>query len=171
MSKPYYRIGDTYFDTAGKQLYLCTTAGYSTASGLTPVSVWTAIGGGSAQQFTFVSDGGDYIVATPTAGGGNVNIAKPPKLRCSVAQETYVDGTGIHTFTYTAVVSGGVTLAYTRTNTWSAGSQVESITPAYLPGDIIYALAMPVLNMPTAPGAGTNVAVSLLDIHDKDWAV
>jgi len=68
------------------------------------------------------------------------------------------------------VVVSGVTVAYTRTNTWSAGSQVEQITPAYLPGDLVYALAMPTLNLPTAPGAGTTVAVSLLDIHDKDWA-
>ena len=127
-------------------------------------------GSGGVQQFSFVSDGGDYIVATPAAGGSNVNLAKPPKLRCSIASETYIDGTGVHTFAYTAVVVSGVTVAYTRTNTLSAGSQVEQITPAYLPGDLVYALAMPTLNLPTAPGAGTTVAVSLLDIHDKDWA-
>ena len=43
----YYRVGDTYFDTVAGVLYICTTAGYSTASGQTPVAVWKQVGGGS----------------------------------------------------------------------------------------------------------------------------
>lgn len=246
MSSPYYRAGSTYWDNTNSALYVCTTAGYSTASGLSPVSVWKLVsgsGGGSVNQYTFVSDGGDFIVCTaagvspvvtslsagftnganvtsvtvttvtgiavgnvmtgtgvPAAGAmvtavntttkvvsvaftatanssgnytftGYVNIAKPPKIRCSITSETYIDGTGVHTYTYANVVIGGVTVAYTRTNNWGGSdSETEQITPAYLVGDIVYAMSMPSLNMPIQPGSGTSVAVSLLDIHDKDWA-
>jgi len=247
MSSPYYRAGSTYWDNTNSALYVCTTSGYSTASGLSPVSVWKLVsgGGGSVGQYTFCWDDGDFIVCTaagtsptvttlssgftngaavtsvtvvtvsgiavgsvmtgtgvPSAGAvvtavntttkvvsvsftataassgnytftGYVNIAKPPKIRCSITSEAYIDGTGTHTFTYTAVVVSSVNVAYTRLNSWSGGtqSQTEKITPAYLPGDIIYAMTMPSLNMPISPGSGTTVAVTLLDIHDKDWAL
>jgi len=246
MSSPYYRAGSTYWDNTNGAFYVCTTSGYSTASGLTPVSVWKLVsgGGGSVGQYTFCSDAGDFIVCTaagtvpisrplsvaftngyfvnnitlstvagisvgmimtgtgvPAAGvavtavstslnvvtvvsflssaassgnytfTGYVNIAKPPKIRCSITSETYIDGSGVHTYAYTAVVSGGITVAYTRTNNWGgSNSETEQITPAYLPGDIVYAMTMPSLNMPVSPGSGTTVAVTLLDIHDKDWA-
>lgn len=135
-------------------------------SGSTPSSATVASG-------TFVSDGGDYIVVSPTAGGSNVNVAKPPKLRCSITADTQIDGTGVHTYTYTAVVVSGVTVTYTRLNTWNSGSnsETEQITPAYLVGDLVYYINMPSLNMPVSPGSGSTVAVTLLDIHDKDWAV
>jgi len=237
----YYRIQDRYWDSTAKALWYCTTAGSNSTS------VWSQVGGGggSVGQYAFVSDGGDYIVATqngvapvvtalsvgftngasvtsvtvvtvagiavgsvmtgtgvPSAGAvvtavntttkvvsvsftataassGNytftayVNVAKPPKIRCSITSEAYIDGTGTHTFSYTAVVVSSVTVAYTRLNSWAGGSQsqTEKITPAYLPGDIIYAMTMPSLNMPISPGSGTTVAVTLLDIHDKDWAL
>ena len=246
MSSPYYRAGSTYWDNTNSALYVCTTSGYSTASGLSPVSVWKLVsggGGGSVGQYTFCWDDGDFIVCTaagtaplsrpltvsfadgatvgwvglataagisvgmimtgagvPAAGvavtavntstnvvtvasftasadnGGNytftasVKIAKPPKIRCSITSETYIDGSGNHTYTYAPVISGSLTVAYTRTNTWSAGSETEQITPAYLPGDIVYAMTMPSLNMPVSPGSGTTVAVSLLDIHTRYWA-
>jgi len=235
----YYRIQDRYWDSTGKALWYCTTAGSNSTSVWSPLSG----GGGSVGQYTFVSDQGDYVVATqsgtvplvtalsagftngatitsvtvvtvagisvgsvmtgtgvPGTGAvvtavntttrvvsvsftasatssGNytftayVYIAKPPKIRCSITSETYIDGSGPHGYTYTPVVSGGITVAYTRTNSWGAGeSETEQITPAYLPGDIVYAMSMPSLNMPISPGSGTTVAVSLLDIHDKDWA-
>jgi len=237
----YYRIQQRYWDSTAKALWYCTTAGSNSTS------VWSQVGGGggSVGQYAFVSDGGDYIVATqngvapvvtalsvgftngasvtsvtvvtvsgiavgsvmtgtgvPSAGAvvtavntttkvvsvsftataassgnytftGYVNIAKPPKIRCSITSEAYIDGTGTHTFTYNAVFVPPYTVAYTRTNSWSGGSQsqTEKITPAYLPGDIIYAMTMPSLNMPISPGSGTTVAVTLLDIHDKDWAL
>jgi len=234
----YYRVGHLYMDTTANALYRCTTAGDKNSS------VWAPIGGGgSVGQYTFVSDGGDYIVATAagfspvvttlltsftngatvtsmtvasiggiTAGqtvsgagvpagvtvasvnpstkvvaiasftataasGGSytftayAKIAKPPKIRCSIASETYIDGTGVHTFTYTAVTSGSVVQAYTRTNNWGGvNSEVENVTPAYLAGDLVYAMSMPALNMPVSPGSSTTVGVTLLDIHDKDWA-
>ena len=135
-------------------------------SGGTPTGA-TVAGG------TFVSDGGDYIVVTPSAGGSNVNVAKPPKLRCSITTDTQIDGTGVHTYTYNAVIVGGVIVAYTRTNTWNSGinSETEDITPAYLVGDLVYYINMPTINMPVSPGSGTTVAVTLLDIHEHDWCV
>ncbi len=135
--------------------------------------------GGQVKQYKIVtdqdSDCGDYLVCY-TWDGTNlgttaIKVAKPPKIRVSLASEAYIDGTGTHTFSYAAVMFGGFTAAYTRTNTWGAGTQAESATPDYLPGDIVYAISCPALQMPQTPGSGTMVAVSLLDIHARHWAL
>ena len=234
----YFRVGDHYIDTSANALWRCTASGTNSSSSWAQISG----GGGSVQKFTFVSDKGDFFLATPaisasvsttlatafgnaaavttlsvtsaagiaagqsitgtgipssvivvsvsgttitTSGftstsassgsytfGAAVAIAKPPKIRCSITGDTQIDGSGAHTYTYTAVTVGGVIVAYTRTNSWTGpNSQVESITPAYLVGDTIYAIGMPSANMPIIVGSGTNVAVALMDIHDKDWAI
>lgn len=236
MANGYYRVGQYYFDTAGKALYRCTGAGDKTSS------TWAQVagGGGSAAQYTFVSDAGDYIVATSnavtlgnagsgyqatdvltlTGGAGTamqitvdtvssgaiatfhvstqpaytvypsnpasvtgghgsgatfnfplVNIAKFPELWCSLSGETYIDGTGAHTYTYTAVTVSGVIVAYTRTNHWSSTSATESITPSYLVGGKIYAVTIPAINLPVSPGSGSTVAVSLMDLHARYWGL
>lgn len=165
--KGYYRIGQRYFDNAAGVEYRCTTAGDQTSSVWVPVS-------GAAQKGTFVSDKGDYIVVLPSTGGSNINVAKPPKLRCSIVSDTQIDGTGFHTYTYTAVTVSAVIVAYTRTNVWTSGgggTQVEQITPAYLVGDTVYYIPIPSENMPITPGSGTTITVSLIDVHEHDWAV
>ena len=165
--------------TNGASVSSVTVSG---TAGITAGQYFTGIGVPNGVKVISVNTGTNVVTVgtfTSTAASsgnyffGYVYIAKPPKLRCSITSETYVDGSGLHTYTYAAVTVGGVIVAYNRTNTWTggvAGSELEQITPAYLVGDTVYALAMPTINMPVAPGGGSYVAVSLIDIHEHDWA-
>ena len=134
-------IPSLYVDMTAKALYVCTVAGTSSTS------VWAQISsGGTAaspllQQFKFVSDGGDYILAKAwdgtTLAANPTYIAKPYKLRCSITTETDTSGT-VHTFTYSPSIADNVAF-YTRTDSYSSTSETQVIVPAYLPGDLIYA--------------------------------
>lgn len=91
-------------------------------------------------QFKVVSDGGDYIMASPWNGsttGSAVKVAKPAKLRTSITAET-INGVST-TYTYTASLSGSVTQSYYRTAAFSSLLEYQQVIPFYLPNDIIYA--------------------------------
>jgi len=186
--------GDFFMATPTTSVAVSTTLSspFSNSSSVTTLSVTSAIGIAAGQSISgtgvpsgviVVSVSGATVTTsgfTSTAGssgsytfGTNVAIAKPPKLWCSITGDTQIDGSGAHTYTYNSITVGGVIVAYTRTNTWNSGAntQTEDITPAYLVGDLLYAIGMPVVNMPITVGSGTTVAVALLDIHDKDWAI
>jgi hypothetical protein len=142
-------------------------------TGLPAYTVVTAVN--AATEVVSISSTG---LSTAASSGnytfGNVAIAKPPKLRCSISAETLVDGTGLHTYTYAPLTVANLVVAYVRTNNWTSGStnnsETEQITPPYLVGDPIFAIGMPTQNQPIIPGSSTTTPVSLLDIHDKDWA-
>ncbi|MGA2243821.1 MAG: hypothetical protein ABSH48_02385 [Verrucomicrobiota bacterium] len=144
-----------------------SVSGIGLTAGVTVVSVNTSTKVVTITSVTPTnSSSGNYTFTAPL-----VNIAKPPKIRCSIASETYIDGTNVHTFTYTPVVVGSTTVAYTRLNTWAGtSSETEQITPAYLVGDLVYAITIPAISMIANPTSGGSVTVALLDIHDKDWA-
>ena len=110
-----------------------------------------AVSPNNVQTYMFVSDGGDYINTNPSGSlvsSSFIKVAKPYKIRTSIGTETLNDGSGVHTYTYTAITSSissgpasGSIASYTRTNTWgggSGGTENERIVPPYLYGDLIY---------------------------------
>ena len=116
----YYRLYSKYWDTSGKQWYVCTTAGDKTSS------VWTVVSGGGGISFYAITtlSGGDYFVAVPItitfpsgvltlAFGTAVNVAKYNRQRPSVGSEL-IDGL---TITYSAYVSDNTRTASDGTNT------------------------------------------------------
>jgi hypothetical protein len=123
-------------------------------------------GTGSAQEFIFVSDGGDFIMAAPWNGtastGPAVKIAKQYKIRTSITTQT-INGI-VHTYTYTTAVSDGVT-RYTRTDTSFDVIEIQTVNPPFLLTDIIYAVGFST----TAPP--DLVAATLIMLDDgRAWA-
>ncbi len=111
---------------------------------------------GSAQQFLFVQDYGDYITAVPYNGtaatGAAVKIAKPYKIRTSIVSET-VNGIA-HAYSY-ALAAG----AYTRTDTSTLGVESQKINPPFLTTDLIYAVGFTT----NAPASLVGVTLVMLD--------
>ena len=64
-------------------------------------------------------------------------IAKPFKLRNTITTEINKGVT--HTFTYLPATADTCSY-YTRTDTWGGNTEQQFIIPAYLPGDVIYAM-------------------------------
>jgi len=189
-----YDRGDFFMATpaAGGAVTTTLASGFGNAASVTTLSVTNATGIAPGQSVSgtgvpayviVVSVSGTTVTTsgfTSTAAssgnytfGTDVAVAKPPKLWCSIAGDLQIDGSGAHTYTYASVTVAGAVVAYTRTNSWNGGAntQTERITPAYLVGDTIFAQPMPAVAMPISPLSGTSVAVNLIDIHDKDWAV
>lgn len=141
MSAGYYRVGSYYVDTTNPSapvFYRCMTVGTKSTS------VWAQVsggGGGSVQQYKVIAnaDQGDYILCNTWDGSNlgitNIPIVKPYKLRDSITSET-IAGVA-HSYTYSTDSYG----RKIRTNSWAGGSETELITPDYLSGDIIYAIA------------------------------
>jgi hypothetical protein len=126
-------VPSVYIDTNASAWYYCTTAGTNATS------VWKPISGAALSQYTFVSDGGDYIVCMPAGGGANVNITKSYKLRTSIAKET-INGTE---YDYSYALVNGV---YQRTVSYSGLIEVQQVVPAWLVGDPIFAIGTQDIN-------------------------
>lgn len=109
-------------------------------------------GGATVGQYTFVSDGGTYWACTD-ASGNNVNLAKPYKLRTSIASET-IAGV-VYSYAY-AVVNG----LYQCTTTYSGLTEVDQIVPPMLVGDLIYGMADASLSTAVAPLAVASATVA-----------
>jgi hypothetical protein len=137
---------------------------------------WTAIlphvaaavssgGGGGLAMFHFKQDAGNYLVCVTwdgtTEGTEPVNIAKRPKLRTSLATET-IEGI-VYNYTYTPVVSGGITVSYTR-NTTGGATQTDKVTPPYLLNDIVLAMQ---LNTGLLDASGDSV--DWQDMSERAW--
>lgn len=119
--------------------------------------------GSTITQYRVKSVAGDYLVcrtydsATNTEGGADVYIAKPFKLRHSIASAV-LDGLTVN-YTYAALANN---LDGTRTATPINGAaETEIVVPRWLVNDLIYAASV---------GSGTGVtvagnAVTLLDVN------
>ncbi len=121
--------------------------------------VGTSTGGTQTQlqQFVFINDAGDYLVAKTfngtVTGSGKCYIAKPGKLRNSIVSEINKGTT--HTFTYDPPVHDTGSF-YTRTDTWGGNSEAQIIVPSYNNLDVFY--AFPVSQ--SVPGYGSVADIS-----------
>ena len=111
-------------------------------------------GGASSNvaPYTFVSDGGTYWACT-NSSGEPVNLAKPYKLRTSLASET-IAGT-VYSYAYTLV--NGI---YQRTVTYSGFTEVQQLVPPPVPGDTLYGISSTNIPVGTAPLSVASAALA-----------
>ncbi|HEV2210860.1 MAG TPA: hypothetical protein VG167_18965 [Verrucomicrobiae bacterium] len=139
-----------------------------TASGVR-LEILPQAGGGRgstpANEYYLESVQDDYLTVQAWDGhqtsGPVLYIAKPPKLRTSLI--TAIIYGVVHHYTYSA---GPDQFNLLRTNTWPQGTETELVTPAWLMGDIIYAIPANT----SIKDAGGN-PISLLMVGEaRQWA-
>lgn len=122
----------------------------------TPSDIWLGGGGGIRYLRISATGYGDYFMATdpanPTAPA--VMVAKMPEQRQSLGNETKLGVT--YTYTYSNEQK--------RTSTWSGGSQIEVVYPAYQVGDYVLA------GQANQTGvAAVDAATPLVDLTARVW--
>ncbi len=119
--------------------------------------------GASVSTYRFKSMNSDTLVCHSwdfaTEGSDNILIAKPPKLRFSIASEV-IDG---DTVTYSAYDTG----AQTRHATDGGTSEDQVIVPRYLVDDVIYVISA---NTDLLDGDGNPITLLDLNIDARAWA-
>lgn len=121
-----------------------------------------SVAGGRASLYRVVSMQGDHLVCRSwngtTPGTVDVNIAKPDKLRHSIATETL----------RTVVVnySSYSTANQTRLATGGSSSETQYVTPPYLVNDLIWAINATT----TVSVTGTPLSLLDLNISARAWA-
>lgn len=113
------------------------------------------------KRYKLVTVKGDYLICTLWAGGDQLFIAKPPKLRMSVTTETL---DGIVT-AYSVGAFAGTQYQFTRriATPSTGGAEIQVIVPRYLVGDEIWAIDVgDTGELPPIPGSDDT---SLLDLN------
>lgn len=163
-------FGVHFTDTAGNKKWCSavvsapiddTTSGPSDPDN-TPSDLWIG-GGGGNRAFQISSQQSDYYTGYLWNGtgfdtGNSVNVAKPPRLRCSV---TSLNGV---TYQYD-------TVSWTaRTASWYVGgtqvNQSEIVSPVYVAGDILTVSAVDYTGVTVS---GTPVKYIDLNIDSRRW--